>query len=160
MTQKDLLITPKVSCFSFKYVIIATLMSHRKRKHKFQGPSLGQTPRKVLGQGLYFTPKLLCPKFFRKILAYFSKMKMQKLKWYRGLLFSQSSCNIHTLRCSACVDSSTKSRSSVNLSKQLFLVVSLFQYKPKWTFYVNNFYLNNVWCWKYSIRKSFWRVTT
>ena len=34
-----------------------------------------------------------------------------------GLLFSQSSCNIHTLGCLACVDSSVKSNSSVNFSK-------------------------------------------
>ena len=29
-----------------------------------------------------------------------------------------------------------------------FWVVSLFGCKPKWTFYVNNFYVNNVSCWK------------
>ena len=38
-----------------------------------------------------------------------------------GLLFSPSSCNSHTLRCLACVDSSAKSSSSINFSKQFLL---------------------------------------
>ena len=51
---------PQVSCFSFKYAIKATEMFDVKRKLtflqlKFQGPSMAQTPCKLLGQGLYFT---------------------------------------------------------------------------------------------------------
>ena len=43
-----------------------------ENQHGFQGPSLGQTPCKVLGQGLYLTTQVSCPKFLSKIVAYFS----------------------------------------------------------------------------------------
>ena len=36
---------------------------------------------------------------------------------------SQPSCSIHTLRCLACVGSSTKSSSSINCSKYIFCFV-------------------------------------
>ena len=54
------------------------------KKNKSQGLNLVLTSppppgRKVLRQGLYFTPQVSFSKFLPKIQSYFSKLKMQKL---------------------------------------------------------------------------------
>ena len=171
--SKMTFILSQKTCFSFKYVIIATYICHKKRKltyvsgakpgteqfyicyHKnyyatlmlleklyymktikFQGPSMEQTPRKVLGQGLHFTTQYHTPSFYRSFShTLFSKLKMQKLTIILGAIiwsvFVQyphpqmfSLCSIHTLRCLACVDcvdSSAKSSSSINFSEYFLL---------------------------------------
>ena len=75
------------SCYPQKYhVSVSNMLSYplkcfmeNENKHKFQGPNLSQTPCKVLVQGLYFTPRISCPKFLPKILTYFSFLKIQKI---------------------------------------------------------------------------------
>ena len=57
---------PQKPCFSFVYVIKATEMVHIKRKHKFQGPNLGQIPCNVLVQGALIYPISIIPQISTK----------------------------------------------------------------------------------------------
>ena len=85
MLQKNLHITPKMSCFSFTYVIIKTTMllecslkNYATWKLTYFLETLEQSPLKVLGEGLYFIPWASCPKFLSKILATLNTLKMWK----------------------------------------------------------------------------------
>ena len=55
MPQKDLYVTPKVSCFSFKYVIKATEMFHGKRK-QISGAKSGSDPLQSASLRALFYP--------------------------------------------------------------------------------------------------------
>ena len=62
MPQNDLYITPKASCSSFKYVIIATWMFHKERKLTYiSGAKPGSDPLPRAGSRALFYPMSIIP---------------------------------------------------------------------------------------------------
>ena len=67
MPQKDLHVTPKVSCFSFKYVIKATEVFHGKQKLTYiSGAKPGSDLLQSAGSRALFYPISIMPKISTK----------------------------------------------------------------------------------------------